>query len=75
MSCCRDTIIAKRMIFSAEQKLTTVTSYTIMLYYMTRIIYILLPYNDCRKGDIMKRAEIRKCFTEYVRAENLQDGK
>ena len=23
----------------------------------------------------MKRAEIRKYFTEYVKAENLQDGK
>ncbi|CAK9831087.1 Eukaryotic translation initiation factor 2D [Anthophora retusa] len=63
------------MIFCAEQKLTTVTSYTIMLYYMIRIMYILLPYDDCRKGDVMKRAEIRKCFTEYVKAENLQDGK
>ncbi|XP_006622671.1 eukaryotic translation initiation factor 2D isoform X1 [Apis dorsata] len=63
------------LIFCAEQKSTTVTSYTIMLYYMIRIMYILLPYNDCRKGDIMKRAEIRKCFTEYVKAENLQDGR
>ncbi|KAG8042023.1 hypothetical protein G9C98_000014 [Cotesia typhae] len=27
------------------------------------------------KGDIMKRPEIRKCFTEYVKKENLQDGK
>lgn len=71
----RDKIIAERMIFCAEQKSTTVTSYTIMLYYMIRIMYILLPYDDCRKGDVMKRAEIRKCFTEYVKRENLQDGK
>ncbi|XP_057324399.1 eukaryotic translation initiation factor 2D [Microplitis mediator] len=27
------------------------------------------------KGDVMKRPEIRKCFTEYVKKENLQDGK
>lgn len=71
----RDTIIPERMIFCAEQKSTTVTSYTIMLYYMIRIMYILLPYDDCRKGDVMKRAEIRKYFTEYVKRENLQDGK
>lgn len=31
--------------------------------------------DDCRKGDVMKRADIRKCFTEYVKAEHLQDGK
>lgn len=31
--------------------------------------------DDCRKGDVMKRADIRKCFTEYVKAEDLQNGK
>ncbi|XP_044020970.1 eukaryotic translation initiation factor 2D [Aphidius gifuensis] len=27
------------------------------------------------KGDVMKRVEIRKCFMDYVKKENLQDGK
>ncbi|XP_011494958.1 PREDICTED: eukaryotic translation initiation factor 2D [Ceratosolen solmsi marchali] len=27
------------------------------------------------KGDIIRRPEIRKCFTEYIKIENLQNGK
>ncbi|XP_003393208.1 eukaryotic translation initiation factor 2D [Bombus terrestris] len=44
-------------------------------YKVTADVLPVLSKFRYEKGDIMKRAEIRKCFTEYVRAENLQDGK
>jgi len=50
--------------------------YIVVIY--KRVLYITLHRihdDDCRKGDVMKRADIRKCFTEYVKAEDLQNGK
>ncbi|XP_043585943.1 eukaryotic translation initiation factor 2D [Bombus pyrosoma] len=44
-------------------------------YKVTADVLPVLSKFRYEKGDIMKRAEIRKCFTEYVKAENLQDGK
>lgn len=46
-----------------------------MLCKSLKFVYFLLILNNCRKGDIMKRADIRKCFTDYVKKENLQNGK
>ncbi|KOX70836.1 Eukaryotic translation initiation factor 2D [Melipona quadrifasciata] len=44
-------------------------------YKVTADVLPVLSKFGYEKGDIMKRAEIRKCFTEYMKAENLQDGK
>ncbi|XP_054006889.1 eukaryotic translation initiation factor 2D [Hylaeus anthracinus] len=44
-------------------------------YRVTADVVPVLSKFRYEKGDVMKRAEIRKCFTEYVKAENLQDGK
>ncbi|KOC68198.1 Eukaryotic translation initiation factor 2D [Habropoda laboriosa] len=44
-------------------------------YKVTADVVPVLSKFGYEKGDVMKRAEIRKCFTEYVKAENLQDGK
>lgn len=44
-------------------------------YKVTADVLPVLSKFGYEKGDIMKRAEIRKCFTEYVKAENLQDGR
>ncbi|CAK9799842.1 Eukaryotic translation initiation factor 2D [Anthophora plagiata] len=44
-------------------------------YKVTADVVPILSKYGYEKGDVMKRAEIRKCFTEYVKAENLQDGK
>ena len=44
-------------------------------YKVTADVVPVLSKFGYEKGDVMKRAEIRKYFTEYVKAENLQDGK
>nr|XP_033341458.1 eukaryotic translation initiation factor 2D [Megalopta genalis] len=44
-------------------------------YKVTADVVPILSKFGYEKGDVMKRAEIRKCFTEYVKNENLQDGK
>ncbi|XP_031839297.2 eukaryotic translation initiation factor 2D [Nomia melanderi] len=44
-------------------------------YRVTADVVPVLSKFGYEKGDVMKRAEIRKCFTEYVKRENLQDGK
>ncbi|KZC12822.1 PREDICTED: eukaryotic translation initiation factor 2D [Dufourea novaeangliae] len=44
-------------------------------YKVTADVVPVLSKFGYEKGDVMKRAEIRKCFTEYVKRENLQDGK
>ncbi|OAD61511.1 Eukaryotic translation initiation factor 2D [Eufriesea mexicana] len=44
-------------------------------YKVTADVFPVLSKFGYEKGDIMKRAEIRKCFTEYVKMENLQDGR
>ncbi|XP_012151590.2 eukaryotic translation initiation factor 2D [Megachile rotundata] len=44
-------------------------------YKVTAAVLPVLSKFGYEKGDVMKRAEIRKCFTDYVKAENLQDGK
>ncbi|XP_011632105.1 eukaryotic translation initiation factor 2D [Pogonomyrmex barbatus] len=44
-------------------------------YRVTADVLPVLSKFGYEKGDVMKRAEIRKCFTEYVKAEDLQNGK
>ncbi|XP_046485190.1 eukaryotic translation initiation factor 2D [Neodiprion pinetum] len=44
-------------------------------YRVTADVFPVLSKFGCDKGDILTRAEVRKCFTEYVKKENLQDGK
>ncbi|XP_076658755.1 eukaryotic translation initiation factor 2D [Halictus rubicundus] len=44
-------------------------------YKVTAHVVPILSKFGYEKGDVMKRAEIRKCFTDYVKQENLQDGK
>ncbi|XP_076279212.1 eukaryotic translation initiation factor 2D isoform X1 [Lasioglossum baleicum] len=44
-------------------------------YKVTAHVVPILSKFGYEKGDVMKRAEIRKCFTDYVKLENLQDGK
>lgn len=44
-------------------------------YRVTADVLPVLQKFGYEKGDVMKRAEIRKCFTEYVKREDLQDGK
>lgn len=44
-------------------------------YRVTADVLPVLSKFGYEKGDVMKRADIRKCFTEYVKAEHLQDGK
>ncbi|XP_043279132.1 eukaryotic translation initiation factor 2D [Venturia canescens] len=44
-------------------------------YKVTADVLPILSKFGYEKGDIMKRLEIRKCFTDYVKKENLQDGK
>ncbi|XP_076245735.1 eukaryotic translation initiation factor 2D [Calliopsis andreniformis] len=44
-------------------------------YKVTADVLPVLSKFGYEKGDVMRRAEIRKCFTEYVKKENLQDGK
>ncbi|XP_058805254.1 eukaryotic translation initiation factor 2D [Phymastichus coffea] len=42
---------------------------------VTAAVVPVLSKFGYEKGDILKRAEIRRCFAEYVKGENLQDGK
>ncbi|KAK0173512.1 hypothetical protein PV328_006698 [Microctonus aethiopoides] len=44
-------------------------------YKVTADVVPILSKYGYEKGDIMKRPEIRKCFFDYVKKENLQDGK
>ncbi|KAG5327258.1 EIF2D factor, partial [Pseudoatta argentina] len=44
-------------------------------YRVTADVLPVLSKFGYEKGDVMKRADIRKCFTEYVKAEDLQNGK
>lgn len=44
-------------------------------YRVTADVLPVLSKFGYEKGDVMKRAEIRKCFAEYVKAEDLQNGK
>ncbi|XP_011339852.1 eukaryotic translation initiation factor 2D isoform X2 [Ooceraea biroi] len=44
-------------------------------YKVTADVLPVLSKFGYEKGDVMKRADIRKCFTEYVKSEDLQDGK
>ncbi|KAL0119266.1 hypothetical protein PUN28_009686 [Cardiocondyla obscurior] len=44
-------------------------------YRVTADVLPVLSKFGFEKGDVMKRAEIRKYFTEYVKVEDLQDGK
>ncbi|EFN76796.1 eukaryotic translation initiation factor 2D [Harpegnathos saltator] len=44
-------------------------------YRVTADVLPVLSKFGYEKGDVMKRAEIRKYFTEYVKAEDLQNGK
>ncbi|XP_014230139.1 eukaryotic translation initiation factor 2D [Trichogramma pretiosum] len=44
-------------------------------YKVTAAVAPILSKFGFEKGDILKRQEIRKCFTDYVKKENLQDGK
>ncbi|KAJ8679495.1 hypothetical protein QAD02_015282 [Eretmocerus hayati] len=42
---------------------------------VTAAVVPVLSKFGYERGDILKRAEIRRCFTDYVKKENLQDGK
>ncbi|XP_014214728.1 eukaryotic translation initiation factor 2D [Copidosoma floridanum] len=42
---------------------------------VTAAVVPLLTQFGYEKGDILKRAELRRCFMDYVKSENLQDGK
>ncbi|XP_036140357.1 eukaryotic translation initiation factor 2D isoform X2 [Monomorium pharaonis] len=44
-------------------------------YRVTADVLPVLSKFGYEKGDVMKRVDIRKYFTEYVKAEDLQDGK
>ncbi|KAL6427294.1 hypothetical protein ACFW04_008697 [Cataglyphis niger] len=44
-------------------------------YRVTADVLPILSKFGYEKGDVMKRADIRKCFTEYAKAEDLQNGK
>lgn len=44
-------------------------------YRVTADVLPILSKFGYEKGDVMKRVDIRKCFTEYVKAEDLQNGK
>ncbi|XP_015124446.1 eukaryotic translation initiation factor 2D [Diachasma alloeum] len=44
-------------------------------YKITADVSPILSKFGYEKGHIMKRPEIRKCFMDYVKKENLQDGK
>ncbi|TGZ40075.1 Ligatin, partial [Temnothorax longispinosus] len=44
-------------------------------YRVTADVLPVLSKFGYEKGDVMKRADIRKCFTEYAKVEGLQDGK
>lgn len=44
-------------------------------YRVTADVLPVLSKFGYEKGDVMKRAEIRKCFAEYVKTEDLQNGK
>ncbi|XP_072753218.1 eukaryotic translation initiation factor 2D isoform X2 [Anoplolepis gracilipes] len=44
-------------------------------YKVTADVLPVLSKFGYEKGDVMKRVDIRKCFTEYVKAEDLQNGK
>ncbi|CAL1688322.1 unnamed protein product [Lasius platythorax] len=44
-------------------------------YKVTADVLPILSKFGYEKGDVMKRADIRKCFTEYVKVEDLQKGK
>ncbi|XP_011861603.1 PREDICTED: eukaryotic translation initiation factor 2D [Vollenhovia emeryi] len=44
-------------------------------YRVTADVLPVLSKFGYEKGDVMKRADIRKCFTEYVKVEDLQNGK
>ncbi|XP_070164989.1 eukaryotic translation initiation factor 2D [Polyergus mexicanus] len=44
-------------------------------YRVTADVLPILSKFGYEKGDVMKRADIRKCFTEYVKVEDLQNGK
>lgn len=63
------------MIFYAV--MTKIAERYIVVIYNVRIVHFThrIHGDDCRKGDVMKRADIRKCFTEYVKVEDLQNGK
>ncbi|XP_066588634.1 eukaryotic translation initiation factor 2D isoform X2 [Prorops nasuta] len=44
-------------------------------YRITADVLPIFTKYGLEKGDVLKRAEVRKCFTDYVKAENLQNGK
>ncbi|XP_012265071.2 eukaryotic translation initiation factor 2D [Athalia rosae] len=44
-------------------------------YRVTADVLPLLAVFGYEKGDILTRMEVRKCFTDYVKKESLQDGK
>ncbi|XP_020295280.1 eukaryotic translation initiation factor 2D [Pseudomyrmex gracilis] len=44
-------------------------------YKVTFDVLPVLSKFGYEKGDVMKRAEVRKCFIDYVKSEDLQNGK
>ncbi|XP_034948785.1 eukaryotic translation initiation factor 2D [Chelonus insularis] len=44
-------------------------------YKVTADVLPILSKFGYEKGDIMKKTDIRKCLMEYIKTENLQDGK
>ncbi|XP_078047697.1 eukaryotic translation initiation factor 2D isoform X2 [Augochlora pura] len=71
-------LIRKLVILEEPAPVEPVVSNTAVVsecYRVTAHVLPILSKFGYEKGDVMKRAEIRKCFTEYVKNENLQDGK
>ena len=71
-------LLRKLVILEEAVRPEPVTSNTAVVsecYKVTADVVPVLSKFGYEKGDVMKRAEIRKYFTEYVKAENLQDGK
>ncbi|CAL7946438.1 unnamed protein product [Xylocopa violacea] len=75
-----DHILLKRLVIieepmSPQDPVASNAAVVSECYRVTADVLPILAKFGYEKGDVMKRAEIRKCFTEYVKAENLQDGK
>ncbi|XP_034172121.1 eukaryotic translation initiation factor 2D isoform X2 [Osmia lignaria lignaria] len=71
-------LLRKLVILEERKSVDPVESNTAVVsecYKVTAAVLPVLSKFGYEKGDVMKRAEIRKCFTDYVKAENLQDGK
>ncbi|KAG7199745.1 hypothetical protein KM043_000417 [Ampulex compressa] len=71
--------LVKKLIISEEpvrsEAIASNTAIVSECYRVTADVLPVLSKFGYEKGDVMKRAEIRKCFTEYAKMENLQDGK